>query len=63
MVFNASFANARPTSCNEWFFSCSNLTTIEGIEYLNTAKVTNMNKMFDNCESLKSLDLTKFNTE
>lgn len=63
VVFNASFANARPTSCNEWFFSCSNLTTIEGIEYLNTAKVTNMNYMFDNCESLKSLDLTKFNTE
>ena len=63
VVFDASFANARPTSCNEWFFSCSNLTTIEGIEYLNTAKVTNMNNMFDNCESLKSLDLTKFNTE
>ena len=63
VVFNASFANARPASCNEWFFSCSNLTTIEGIEYLNTAKVTNMNYMFDNCESLKSLDLTKFNTE
>ena len=63
VVFDASFAKARPTSCNEWFFSCSNLTTIEGIEYLNTAKVTNMNYMFDNCESLKSLDLTKFNTE
>ena len=63
VVFDASFANTRPTSCNEWFFSCSNLTTIEGIEYLNTAKVTNMNYMFDNCESLKSLDLTKFNTE
>ena len=63
VVFDASFANARPASCNEWFFSCSNLTTIEGIEYLNTAKVTNMNYMFDNCESLKSLDLTKFNTE
>ena len=63
VVFDASFANARPTSCNEWFFSCSNLTTIEGIEYLNTAKVTNMNNMFDNCESLKSLDLTNFNTE
>ncbi len=63
VVFDASFVNARPTSCNEWFFSCSNLTTIEGIEYLNTAKVTNMNYMFDNCESLKSLDLTKFNTE
>ena len=63
VVFDASFANARPTSCNVWFFNCSNLTTIEGIEYLNTAKVTNMESMFDYCESLKSLDLTKFNTE
>ncbi|HRL17712.1 MAG TPA: BspA family leucine-rich repeat surface protein, partial [Prevotella sp.] len=63
VVFDASFANARLTSCEHWFFYCSNLTTIEGIEYLNTAKVTNMNYMFDNCESLKSLDLTKFNTE
>ena len=63
VVFDASFANARPTSCYMWFYGCSNLTTIEGIEYFNTAKVTNMNNMFDNCESLKSLDLTKFNTE
>ena len=63
VVFDASFANARPTSCNEWFFSCSNLTTIEGIEYLNTENVTNMRNMFGHCESLKSLDLTNFNTE
>ena len=63
VVFDASFANARPTSCNEWFFSCSNLTTIEGIEYFNTENVTNMRYMFDGCWSLKSLDLTNFNTE
>ena len=63
VVFDASFAKARPTSCNEWFFSCSNLTTIEGIEYLNTENVTNMRNMFGHCESLKSLDLTNFNTE
>ena len=63
VVFDASFANARPTSCNEWFFSCSNLTTIEGIEYFNTENVTNMRYMFGLCKSLKSLDLTNFNTE
>ena len=63
VVFDASFANARPTSCNEWFFSCSNLTTIEGIEYFNTENVTNMRYMFFDCRSLKSLDLTNFNTE
>ena len=63
VVFDASFANARPTSCDSWFFGCPNLTTIEGIEYFNTENVTNMRYMFDGCESLKSLDLTNFNTE
>ena len=63
VVFDASFANARPTSCFMWFYGCSNLTTIEGIEYFNTENVTNMRYMFDGCWSLKSLDLTNFNTE
>ena len=63
VVFDASFANARPTSCFMWFKGCFNLTTIEGIEYFNTENVTNMRYMFDGCESLKSLDLTNFNTE
>ena len=63
VVFDASFANARPTSCYMWFYGCSNLTTIEGIEYFNTENVTNMRNMFGHCESLKSLDLTNFNTE
>ena len=62
VVFDASFANARPTSCHEWFTLCSNLTTIEGIEYLNTEKVTDMNCMFFHCSSLTSLDLSNFNT-
>ena len=63
VVFDASFANARPTSCFMWFHGCSNLTTIEGIEYFNTENVTNMRYMFGYCTSLKSLDLTNFNTE
>ena len=62
VVFNASFANARPTSCYYWFSSCKNLTDIEGIENLNTENVTNMNSMFDRCSALTSLDLTNFNT-
>ena len=63
VVFDASFANARPTSCDHWFAYCPNLTTIEGIEYFNTENVTNMRYMFGGCRSLKSLDLTNFNTE
>ena len=62
VVFDASFANARPTSCYAWFYGCNNLTTIEGIEYLNTENVTNMGGMFYNCCALTSLNLTSFNT-
>nr|WP_262897860.1 BspA family leucine-rich repeat surface protein [Segatella copri] len=62
VVFDASFANARPTSCYRWFCYCYNLTTIEGIEYLNTEKVTNMKDMFYRCSALTSLDLSNFNT-
>ena len=62
VVFDASFANARPTSCYYWFRGCSKLTDIEGIENLNTENVTNMNSMFDRCSALTSLDLTNFNT-
>ena len=63
VVFDASFANARPTSCNKWFIYCNNLTKIEGIENLNTVNVTSMSNMFSGCSALTSLDLSKFNTQ
>ena len=62
VVFDASFANARPTTCYAWFKDFTNLTQIEGIENLNTEKVTNMRSMFSTCLCLKSLDVTNFNT-
>ena len=63
VVFDASFANARPTSCYEWFYRCGYLTDIEGIEYLNTENVTNMSEMFSNCWALTTLDLSNFDTK
>ena len=63
VVFDASFANARPTSCYEWFYGCKYLTTIEGIENLNTENVTNMGGMFKKCPALTTLDLSSFNTQ
>ena len=63
VVFDASFANARPTSCNMWFYNCNNLAKIEGIENLNTVNVTNINAMFYACSDLTSLDLSKFDTQ
>ena len=62
VVFEASFANARPTSCYAWFQDFKNLTQIEGIENLNTANVTNMSYMFKGCSNLAVLDVTHFNT-
>ena len=61
VVFDASFANARPTTCFAWFKDFTNLTQIEGIENLNTANVTSMRSMFC-CTGLTSLDVTNFNT-
>ena len=63
VVFDASFANARPTSCCWWFGNCFYLTEIEGIENLNTEKVTNMCDMFTCCYALTSLDVSNFNTQ
>ena len=62
VVFDPSFASARPTSTYAWFYGMTNLTNITGMNYLNTSKVTNMNQMFYYCSSLKSLDICHFNT-
>ena len=62
VVFDTSFANAKPTSCYAWFQDFRNLTQIEGIKNLNTEKVTDMSSMFSDCLSLTSLDVTHFNT-
>ena len=62
VVFDPSFASARPTSTYGWFYDMTNLQTITGIEYLNTSEVTNMGHMFNGCIELTSLDLSSFNT-
>ena len=62
VVFDDSFASARPKSCNSWFMECEKLEAIDGIENLNTSKVTDMWQMFYNCKSLTSLDLKTFDT-
>ena len=62
VVFDPSFANARPTTTDSWFYNMQNLQAIEGMEYLNTSEVTNMTWMFGYCPGLTSLDLSHFNT-
>lgn len=63
VVFKAGFRDEIHTTCSNWFYGCTNLTNIEGIENLNTSYVKNMSGMFDQCSNLETLDLSHFNTE
>jgi len=62
VVFDPSFANARPTTTFSWFYFMLNLESVTGMSYLNTSEVTNMDWMFTYCIKLTSLDLSGFNT-
>ena len=62
VVFDPSFAGARPTTTSDWFYYMHNLESITGMSYLNTSEVTNMAFMFGSCTKLTSLDLSSFNT-
>ncbi len=63
IVFEESFKTYAPTSLKNFFYNCTSLETISGLEYLNTANITDMGSMFQDCYNLKSLDLTKFDTK
>ena len=45
-----------------WFSGMEKLTTIEGLEYLNTSQVENMEGLFSSCSKLTYLDLRTFDT-
>ena len=63
IVFEESFKTYAPTSLKEFFYNCKTLETISGLEYLNTANITDMSSMFQECSNLKSLDFTNFDTK
>ena len=63
VVFDESFAAARPTTCRSWFNNFSQLTEIKGIKNLNTSEVRYMSYMFAGCSKLKSVDLTYMNLQ
>ena len=61
MVFDASFKDFLPGKIN-WFYDQKGLSSIEGLENLNTSAVKSMRGMFYNCSGLKELNLSSFNT-
>lgn len=62
VVFDSSFKDYKPATTNCWFYFCSKLTEFEGMSNLITEQVTDMYCMFNGCESLKALDVSKYNT-
>ena len=73
-VIDPSMKDAKLTSMRKMFYggfdsktfginSLRKMTSIEGLENLNTSGVTDMNGMFSMCESLQQLDLRSFNTK
>ncbi len=71
-VIDPSMKNAPLTSMKGMFFGGINvsvinclsaMTSIRGLENLNTTGVTNMESMFRECSSLTMLDLSSFNTQ
>ena len=62
VVFEESFKKIKPTTLSSFFKELKSLTSISGLENLNTTHVTDMSKMFYNCNNLSSLNLSQFNT-
>ena len=58
----SSFDTSNVEIMNFMFVDCFKLKGIKGINKLNTKKVTNMTGMFENCLSLKYLNLENFDT-
>lgn len=62
VIFNSSFAQARPKTTSYWFYYLDKLREIKGIEYLNTSNTVNMGDMFAGCSNLISLNCSNFDT-
>ena len=61
VAFEPSFSVERPTSTAQWF-SGSNATSFEGLEYLNTSEVTDMSWMFYAMFNMPTLDVSMLDT-
>lgn len=63
LVKSIKFAKKiRPISCRCWFTGFTNLAVVKNIENLYTDQCTDMGFMFNNCSSLKEINLKYFET-
>ena len=62
-ITTVTFLNeVKPPLCGKLFSGFNSLSTINGINYLDTSDATNMYQMFDSCSTLTELDLKAFDT-
>lgn len=60
---NSVLSNAEQGEHNQGFFeNLRNVQTIEGMEYLDTSQVTNMERMFTQMRNLREIDVSHFDT-
>lgn len=63
IIFDESFSDCHSIySAERWFEGMEKLTTIKGLNRLNTENITDMYSMFRGCSLLQELDLSNFNT-
>lgn len=68
IVVDPSVATSQPINLAGIFSTCrtdkpmSSMTEIEGLEYIDGTRLTNISFLFDGCTALKSVDLTHLNT-
>ncbi len=62
VFFDKSFAKYKPKTTAGWFENFASVTEFSGIENLKTDEVKDMTKMFKNCISLTTIDLSGFDT-
>ena len=55
-------ADVMAGDCHAMFQNCTSLTSINGLDQVDTSEITWMSKMFAGCSSLESLDLSNFDT-
>ena len=62
IVFDESFKDVKPSNLSQWFDYFLKVSSIEGIEYLNTSEATKMDRMFKSCSELTTIDVSNFDT-
>lgn len=63
VFFDESFIDCRPASCHEWFKDMGDIDFIEGLDILNTSRVTSMCGMFSGCVALTEINTRNFVTD